>query len=48
MLAAVSVTGPDVRLSEDRIREIAPLLRDAATQLETELRHTTPDQGERC
>lgn len=45
MVAAVSVTGPDVRLSEDRIREIAPLLRDAATQLESALGHAAPDRG---
>jgi IclR family acetate operon transcriptional repressor len=48
MVAAVSVTGPDVRLSEGRIREIAPLLRDAAAQLETALRHTTRDQETPC
>lgn len=46
--ATVSVTGPDVRLAEHRIRDIAPLVRDAAIQLETALRHTTQDQEEPC
>ena len=45
MVAAVSVTGPDVRLSEERIREIAPLLKDAATQLESALGHAAPEGG---
>jgi DNA-binding IclR family transcriptional regulator len=45
VVAAFSVTGPDVRLSEARIREIAPVLKDAATQLESALGHTAPEGG---
>ena len=48
VVAAVSVTGPDVRLSEARIREIAPVLKDAATQLESALGHTAPAGGKQC
>jgi len=45
VVAAFSVTGPDVRLSEHRIREIAPVLKDAATQLESALDHEPPEGG---
>jgi IclR family acetate operon transcriptional repressor len=43
-VAFISVTGPEVRLPETRIRQIAPLVRDAARRLETALGLSPPNQ----
>ena len=45
LIAAVSVTGPDVRLGEARIAQVAPLVRDAAGRLQDALgrRSTTTE-----
>lgn len=38
LVATMSVTGPDVRLSVERIRQIEPLVRDAAARLAESMR----------